>query len=45
MIIMEFISKILLLPVSGGKVVGESIAAGNLWAEKPAMIFVVRRPG
>ena len=41
------------LPISGasirsvenGRVIGESMPAGNVWKENGAVVFVVRRPG
>jgi hypothetical protein len=39
------LAKISLTPVKNGAVAGEPIEAGQLWSNKPVLLYVVRRPG
>jgi len=44
---MEQLNQISLTPVRKGKIVSDEpvINAGQLWTDKPALVYVVRRPG
>jgi hypothetical protein len=43
--LIDTLAKILISQVAHGKVTGEAFPASKLWAEAPAVVFVVRRPG
>lgn len=45
MLSIENISKIMIAKVTNGNVIDLPIEACNLWKDKPAIIYVVRRPG
>lgn len=44
---MEHLSSISLTPVKDGKILSDQpiITANQLWHDRPAMVYVVRRPG
>lgn len=44
---MEALNSIRLTPVANGKILTDHpvINAGQLWSERPALVYVVRRPG
>jgi hypothetical protein len=39
------VGKAVLRRISGGQPTGPEVSASSLWADGPAVIFVVRRPG
>ena len=43
--VMNSLAQVSLKTVSNANVTGNFFEAGSLWKDKPALIFVVRRPG
>jgi hypothetical protein len=41
----DVLARIRVAPVTNGAISGERFEAGQIWADKPTMVYVVRRPG